>query len=218
MHRLDEGGGEGFGVGRLVARGRRQLGLDVEAHMMRAAVAHQVKQLGERRDADAVHAVLLRQGRGVGRPGLQPPDIVALDLGQGQRVDRRPRAGEELAVGSAGMVGVEAAVVADDQDAVLGHGEVELERRDADPKGRRERLEGVLGREATRAAMALEVEGEGVRRCRHANHESRGGDPHGCPPKSSKGELLPRSIAQRHYRIALAPCQISPIEITNTRM
>ena len=47
----------------------------------------------------------------------------------------------------------------DDEDAVAGHAEVELERRNADRECLREGGKRVLGREPARAAMALQVEG-----------------------------------------------------------
>ena len=57
------------------------------------------------------------------------------------------------------MSGLSSNVVADDQDAVLRHREIEFERGDADLQRGLEGGEGVFGREPARAAMALQVEG-----------------------------------------------------------
>ncbi len=54
--------------------------------------------------------------------------------------------------------------MADDEHAVFGHGEVELERGDADRERRREGFEGIFRDQSPRAAMALQVECHGGRR------------------------------------------------------
>src|SRR5262249_43065147 len=116
---------------------------------------------GERGDAHAVLALLLGKARSIGGTRLEPADVVAFHLGQGERADRRPLRRKELAVRTAAGIGVEKAVVADDQYAVLGHAEIELERGDTDLERGRERLERVLRRQPARATMSLQVEGEG---------------------------------------------------------
>ena len=60
----------------------RDLGLDVEAHVLGAAAAHQIEQLGQCRNARAVPGTLFGKVRRVGAAGLEPADIVALHLAQ----------------------------------------------------------------------------------------------------------------------------------------
>ena len=156
-HRLGDGLGEGLGIRRVVAPGG-ELGLDVEADVVGAGAANEVEHLGEARDAGAVGRLLGGKAAPVGRTRLQPPDVVAGQLREGQRPDRRPDLAQELAVRTARGVRVEPRVVMDDEDAVAGHAEVELERRNADRECLREGGKRVLGREPARAAMALQVE------------------------------------------------------------
>ena len=104
---------------------------------------------------------------------VEPPDVVALELGVAQRVDHRPGRAEPLAVRSARGVRHQPALVRDHHHAVARHPDVELERGHADRERARERGQRVLRREAARAAVALEV--EGMRRERDAAGE-RGGE------------------------------------------
>ena len=90
--------------------------------------------------------------------GLIRPTSYCAKFLVGEIDDRGTRRRQELARGIARVVGVEQPVVADDHDAVLGHARVELERRHADRERPREPGERVLGGEAARAAMALQVE------------------------------------------------------------
>ena len=53
------------------------------------------------------------------RAGPQAADVVALQLGEGERADGRPGRGDPLAVGAARDVGIEAAVVVHHHHAVL---------------------------------------------------------------------------------------------------
>ena len=84
---------------------------------------------------------------------IEAPHVVAPQLGERERVDRRPRGGEPPAVGAAHDVRVERRIVGHHQHAVPGHAEVELERGHADLERLPEPGEGVLGREPPRAAM-----------------------------------------------------------------
>ena len=92
----------------------------------------QIEYLHQCRDADAIHSPLLGKGRGVGRARLQASDVIALHVRQRERTDRGSLGVEEPPVRSARVVGVETAVVADDENPVAGHGEIELERGHAD--------------------------------------------------------------------------------------
>src|SRR5262249_18762156 len=95
-----------------------------------------------------------------------------------------PLGSEKLAVRPARVIGIEPAVVADDQHAVLGHGEIELERGHADRERRGERFERVLRHQAAGAAMALQVEGDGGGGCNQARGKDRRFDHpgHGSAP------------------------------------
>ena len=65
-------------------------------------------------------------------------------------------------------------LVGDDDDPVLGHAGVELERRDADLHRLAERSEGVLGPQPAGAAVAFEIEGaRGGRLRARAEHDER---------------------------------------------
>src|SRR5262245_20938028 len=114
----------------------------------------QIKYLHQCRDAHAIHSALLRKGRGVGRARLQASDVIALQLRQCERTDRGPLGGEKRAVRSARVVGVETAVVADDENPIAGHGEIELERGHAARERRREGRQRVFRRQTAGAAMA----------------------------------------------------------------
>jgi hypothetical protein len=65
--------------------------------------------------------------------------IVALHLGQRQRVDRRAWCSKPASVRAAHQIRVEEWIVRDDDNAILGDGHVGLDRADADlqraPKG-----------------------------------------------------------------------------------
>jgi hypothetical protein len=101
---------------------------------------------------------LLGKGRGEGGTGLQASHVIALHLRQCERADRGSLGVEKFAVRPPRVVGVETAVVADDENAVAGHGEIELERGHADRQRRSEGFEGVFRRQTACAAMALQVE------------------------------------------------------------
>jgi hypothetical protein len=106
---------------RLVARGRRQLGLDVEAHVLgfacRTRSNTSVKAGCARRPSRAA-----RKPGGIGAAGLQASDIVALHLRQGERADRGSLGLENLPSGPV-WSGIETAVVADDENPIAGRGE-----------------------------------------------------------------------------------------------
>ena len=69
---------------------RIDLGLDVEAHGPVAALLDQREDVGEPRDALAVHGLLLREWRGVFAPRPDAADVVLLELLVRQR-RRAPR-------------------------------------------------------------------------------------------------------------------------------
>src|SRR3954471_7510984 len=143
-------GGQG-----LVERDFVHLRLDVEANG--AVRLRQLKELAEARDACAVERLLLRE---VGRGGAVRPeaaDVVALQHGEGQAVDRRGAA-YPATVGSARDVNVQTAVVVDDDHAVFRHADVELEGTDAELEGAGEGGKRILGQVAARAAVALHVD------------------------------------------------------------
>src|SRR4051794_502082 len=143
-------GGQG-----LVERDFVHLRLDVEANG--AARLRQLKQLAEARDARAVDRLLLREVARVGAVRPEAADVVALQLGEGQAVDRRGAA-YPATVGPARDVAIQAAVVVDDDDAVFRHADVELEGTDAKLEGAGEGRKGILRQVAARAAVALHVD------------------------------------------------------------
>jgi hypothetical protein len=119
-HRSCHGGRKRLRVRRVGPRRRRQFGFNIEADMVGLGLPCQIEDLHQCRDADAIHSPLLRKGRGVGRSGLQAPDVIALELRQCERTDRGPLGVEKLVVRSARVVGVETVVVADDESPVAG--------------------------------------------------------------------------------------------------
>ena len=145
------------GIDREVRLGRVGLDLDVEAHI-RTRRGEKLRQRGE---AFAVDRLLLGKLLRIFACGIEPADVVALELGQAERTDRRAGCADPFAVGPAHQVGIEHRVVADDQDIVLGDGEIGLERGDAEIEGGAEGRQRVLRRQPARAAMALQVEGGG---------------------------------------------------------
>src|SRR6516225_4314694 len=134
--------------------------------MVGLRLPYQIEYLHQCRDAHAIHSALLRKGRGVGRARLQASDVIALQLRQCERTDRGPPGGEKRAVRSARVVGVETAVVADDENPIAGHDEIELERGHADRQRAREGRQRVFRRQTAGAAIALQVE------CAAAEHRT----------------------------------------------
>src|SRR5262249_44924244 len=142
-----------------------------------------------------------------------------------ERTDRGPLGVEKLPVRGAGVVGVETPVVADDENPVAGHGEIELERRHADRQRHGEGWERVFRRQAACAAMTLQVERDGRRTQDEADGNDRGcGDfCHGRAPSSRTSVEPPMltTTARRYYDavtpagMALAPCQIKASEMRN---
>ena len=65
-HRLGERLRRMFPVGRVAARCRRDLGLDIEADVIGLGALREIEHLGQRRDADIVGALLLAKARGIG--------------------------------------------------------------------------------------------------------------------------------------------------------
>ena len=146
---------EGGGVEGEVGFARIGLDLDVEAH----PGGRLREELGQGRKTLAVGRLLLRELLGVLAGRVHAADVVALQFFQGQRADGRSRSREPLPVRSARQVGIEIRVVADDDDPVARDREVGLEGRDAEILRQLEGGKRVLGRQAARAAMALQVEG-----------------------------------------------------------
>ncbi len=119
---------------------------------------HEIEDVGQRRDADIVGATLRREARGVGGARLEASDVVALQLREGERTDGRSLFFQEGAIRPACVLGIEIRVMADDENVVPGHGEVEFKRGDADFQRGLERQNCVFRREPAGAAMALQIE------------------------------------------------------------
>ena len=114
------------------------------------------------RDVDAVHPALVGKPPRVVAARTDASDVVALQLVEGQLVDRARVSRQPAAVGAADDVGVEPAVVAHHDDAVGGDAHIQLEGGYAERQRACEPRQGVLGREAAGAAVALEVEGSSL--------------------------------------------------------
>ena len=67
------------------------------------------------------------------------------------------RTAEKLALRPARVDGIETGIVADHQNSVFGHGEIEFQRGDADLKRAGESLDRILRREAAGSAMTLQI-------------------------------------------------------------
>ncbi len=80
-------GRERVGIGYVCAGLRLDLGFDVEADMIGAAAFDQIEHLGQRRNANIVGAALIAKACRIGAVGTNAADIVALQLGEGQRAD-----------------------------------------------------------------------------------------------------------------------------------
>ena len=158
-HGRDQRARKGLGRHRLVGLVGAQLGFQRQPHLRVAALLHQGEQLVQPRNARAVARLLRRVQRGIARTGLQPADVVALQFGEVGVPDHRPARVQELPVRPARDVGVQGRVVRDHQHAVSRDGDVGLQRRHAQTQGQRKSGQGVLGRQAARAAVALQVEG-----------------------------------------------------------
>ena len=94
--------------------GRRDLGLDVESHRLAARLG-QVEQFGERGEALAVARPLIGERARVLRRRIDAADVVAPQLGEGQRMNLRPGSGEPVPRAVAHEVGHEIRVVPDDE-------------------------------------------------------------------------------------------------------
>ena len=116
--------------------------------------------------------------------GLQATDVVALQFLERQVADERPLPVEEPPFGPAGDVRIEPRVVRDYDHPVAREAHVELERGHADGQRTRKAGQGVLGCQASRAAVALQIEraggGGGERERRNdADDRSQQVRPHG---------------------------------------
>ncbi len=163
---------EGLRIDRLVGISRRDLGLDVEPKRLPVRL-HELEDLRERGKALAVARLLLGELFRVGAFRIDSSDVVLLQFGERQRVDRRAFRREPSAVGTADEIRIEERIVRDDEHAVAGHREIGLDRRHADRRRARVRGHRVLGRETARAAMALHVEREGRRSSQHEERHRR---------------------------------------------
>src|SRR5262249_31374471 len=114
-----------------------------------------------------------------------------------------PSASRNLPSGARVWSGVETAVVADDENPVAGHGEIELERRHADRQRHGEGWGRVFRRQTACGAMALQVERDGRRTQDEADGNDRGcGDfRHGRAPSSRRSVEQPTltTTARRYY-------------------
>ena len=154
---------EALRVRRLGGKRRIELGLDVETDMLVARAPHEIDHLfqrrnARRRDAGAVQRALLGELLGVLTAGSDLADIVGLHLGERQRVQQRPGRRNIVAGRIAGEIGVEPPLMRDDEHAVAGHTDVELERIDMKVQRPAERLQRVLRMQAATAAMRLDIE------------------------------------------------------------
>jgi hypothetical protein len=189
------------GVRRFGAGGRRDLGLDVEAHVIGAPLGRKREHVRQQRNACAVRGTLLREIRRVGGAGLKTADVVLPEFRERERTDRRAFGFEEFSVRSARVVRVEAPVMAYDQHAIPGHRDIKLERGHADRQRRVERRERVFGCQAPRAAVALQV--KRLARRGGEQHDERQRPLHHAP-----------SIPQPRNN-PTTPCSSSAEEMTN---
>ena len=105
---------------------------------------------------------------------------------------RRASLGKEPPIRAARGIRIEPFVVVHDENPILGHGDIGLERRDADRQRLGEGGNRVLRREAACAAMALQVECGGRRAC-DGHHGQRGAQPfHGGLAFSKGTNCRPR--------------------------
>src|SRR5581483_6760691 len=117
----------------------------------------QVEQFREFRNACAIARLLLRKAARIVASRPQAPDVVALQLRVGQAVNRRGCA-HPLPIRPACDVGIEPAVVVNDDDAVARDADVQLQGRDAQLQRAREGRQRVLRQVPARAAVALHVD------------------------------------------------------------
>ena len=144
--------------------------------------------------ARAVYGLLVRELLRIFASGLDAADVVALELGQRQAVDRGNGRDEPGAVRAPHDVGIEYRVMRQHENPVLGDGEVGLKRRHADFERPGKAGKRVLGRQAPSAAVALQV-------------ESSRGDGDNCYQESGSDQVLrpQRTIMARPFRLVIAP-------------
>src|SRR5579863_4528333 len=152
------GADEVFGVQGFLRVRRVDLGLDVEAHVGVARAPYEIEHLGEGWNARAGDHLLLGEAPGVVAPGADLADVVGLDLGEGQ-ADVGNAVLEVLAVRGTREVRVQAALVRDHDDAVLGDPHVQFQRVHAHRQRIGEGLQGVLRTQRAAAAVRFHIEG-----------------------------------------------------------
>ena len=102
---------------------------------------------------------LVRKAVGVGRTGAQHAGVVLAQFCEAQIAEQGAGCGDPGPGQVARNIGVEALVVVHHHHAIAGDTDVKFQRRDAGFERAHKTGQGVLGGQATRAAVALQVEG-----------------------------------------------------------
>ena len=124
-----------------------------------AGFAHQGKDLAQGRDRRARHRLLVGKLLGIGAVRPDPADVVFFYLRKRQPDEGNAGRGDIGAVGPAREVGIEAALMGDDERAVGRDADVELQRVHAHRQRVGERGKRVFGPQRAAAPVGFDVEG-----------------------------------------------------------
>ena len=146
------------------------LGLDIEAHARVAGLAHQREQLAQGGNACPRHGPLVGELLRVGAVGADLADVIGPDLFEPQLHERCAGRGDIGAACIPREIGIEPAFMRDDDLAIRGHADVELQRVHAHRQRVGEGRQGVFRQQRAPAAMRFEIKGHGLSRNENREH------------------------------------------------
>ncbi|MGY4349486.1 hypothetical protein ACVWXM_005979 [Bradyrhizobium sp. GM7.3] len=161
-------GDERLRIERLVRMVRIDLGLDVEAHARIAGFAHQREQLAQGRNTGPGHGALVGELLRVRAVWPDLADVIGPDVGEPQFHEGRAGRRDVGAARIPRDIRIEPALMRDDDFAVGGDADIELQRVHADRQRVGEGRKRVFRQQCPPAAMGLEVESR--IKCRIESH------------------------------------------------
>jgi len=134
------------------------LGFDIEPHVAVARLADEIHDFDQCRNPGSRHHVLIRKLRRIGAAGPDLADVVFFYLGQRQLNKGNARWRDIDAVGVAGEVRIEPALMRDHQHAVAGGSDIQLQRIDAHRERVGKGLQGIFGKQSAPTAVGFNIE------------------------------------------------------------
>ncbi len=130
-----------------------RLQLDVE---VRSRIDAQCIRQG--RDRGTIVRLLVGIKRCIATVRTDPPDIVAAQVLNPKRADHRASLSEPRSISGPGDVGVKARIVRDHHDLISRHRHIQFQRVDTHCQRAGESDQRILGKQAARTAMAMQVD------------------------------------------------------------